>query len=93
MQTFPTLAFQGDIRVAEDTVNKVVHSGFFKATALAGFTAERSRPFDLLSEEFADIWERGLRWDLIDLARSLTYAAVFPADKPSWDAATFDFLT
>jgi hypothetical protein len=76
MQTFTTFAFQGDVRVTEDTVDKVVHGGLFKATTLAGFTAERARPFDLLSEEFANI-----------------YTAVLAAYKPSWDAATFDFLT
>lgn len=55
MQAFSTCALEGDVCIAEDIVNKIIHSGLLKPASSSSLTAESCRPTDLFCQEVADI--------------------------------------
>lgn len=55
MQAFSTCALEGDVCIAEDIVDKIVHSGLLKPASSSSLTTESCRPTDLFCQEVADI--------------------------------------
>ena len=55
VQTFTTFALQGDVMVAEESLNEIVHSRFLERASLPLRADELGGTFDVLSEEIRDI--------------------------------------
>lgn len=55
VQTLSTVTGEGNIAVAEDVVNELVHRGLLESTSSTSLTAESSGTLNFLGQEIADI--------------------------------------
>ena len=55
VQTLSSFAGEGDITIAEDVVDKLIHRGLFESTSAIRPTVESGRALDFLVQEIADI--------------------------------------